>query len=307
MDIHDLNIDNYDINDILHLFQISINFNEEDLKKAKKIVLKTHPDKSGLSPDIFLFYSKAYKQLYSIWEFSNKYRISKNNNNYTIDDLDEKNHKNQLTFSKDKKKILTKLFSDDTWEDPNKFNQWFNNAFEKNYIVSEDDSNGYDTWFKSDQDIEIVEGEIFNEEDLIQKKKNIRDLTIHKEILEVNSFGSYGTSLNQTITNDYTSDPFSNLCYEDLKKAYTETVIPVTIDDFDKIPKFKSINDYESYRNSQNLIPLSEKQATEYLNNKINMDNSETNYRSYYLTKQTEIMNKKQDEFWTNLTKITNK
>jgi len=45
----DLNIENYDLDDILNLFKIPKNFTEEDLKSAKKIVLKTH------HPNIFDF------------------------------------------------------------------------------------------------------------------------------------------------------------------------------------------------------------------------------------------------------------
>ena len=63
----DLNIDNYDLNDILALFKIPYDFDENDLKAAKKIVLKTHPDKSGLGSEYFLFYSKAYKVLFSVF------------------------------------------------------------------------------------------------------------------------------------------------------------------------------------------------------------------------------------------------
>ena len=62
MDI-DLDIENYDFNDLLKLFNINYNFNAEDLKQCYKIVLKTHPDKSGLNKEYFLFYSKAFKIL----------------------------------------------------------------------------------------------------------------------------------------------------------------------------------------------------------------------------------------------------
>ena len=68
----DLNIDNYDLEDILKLFSIQKNFTEQDLHKAKKIVLMTHPDKSRLPPDYFRFYTKAYKKLYFIWQFKSK-------------------------------------------------------------------------------------------------------------------------------------------------------------------------------------------------------------------------------------------
>ena len=71
MDI-DLDIENYDFNDLLKLFNIDYNFSEYDLKQCYKTVLKTHPDKSGLNKRIFLFYTKAFKILKNIFEYKNK-------------------------------------------------------------------------------------------------------------------------------------------------------------------------------------------------------------------------------------------
>ena len=51
----DLDINNYDLNDILNLFKLEIDFDENDLKQAKKIVLQTHPDKSRLPSNYFIF------------------------------------------------------------------------------------------------------------------------------------------------------------------------------------------------------------------------------------------------------------
>ena len=68
----DLNIDNYNLIDLLNLFQLNFYFNENDLKNAKKIVLKTHPDKSKLPKEYFLFYSKAYKYIFKIFDFRQK-------------------------------------------------------------------------------------------------------------------------------------------------------------------------------------------------------------------------------------------
>ena len=69
----DLNIDNYSLNDLYNLFKINTQSLTDDIMKdAKKIVLMTHPDKSRLEPKYFLFYSAAYKRLYSIYEFQNK-------------------------------------------------------------------------------------------------------------------------------------------------------------------------------------------------------------------------------------------
>ena len=57
MNKHNLDIQTYSLKDLLNLF----NLNEkdvitiEDIKRAKLIVLKMHPDKSKLSSDYFLF------------------------------------------------------------------------------------------------------------------------------------------------------------------------------------------------------------------------------------------------------------
>ena len=47
----DLNIHNYELNDLLALFKLPFHFDDSDLKNAKRIVLKTHPDKSGLDKE----------------------------------------------------------------------------------------------------------------------------------------------------------------------------------------------------------------------------------------------------------------
>ena len=78
----DLDITNYDYDDILKLFKVGQNFNEEDLKKAKKQVLASHPDKSGLDKSYFLFFSSAYKILFNIYNFREKHSSTTNLNNY---------------------------------------------------------------------------------------------------------------------------------------------------------------------------------------------------------------------------------
>ena len=69
METLDLNIDNYDYEDILNLFKLNINFGESELKNAKKQLLNMHPDKSGLDKKYFLFFSSAYKMVYRIYQF----------------------------------------------------------------------------------------------------------------------------------------------------------------------------------------------------------------------------------------------
>lgn len=308
METVDLNIENYNLEDILNLFHLEFHFDEQDLKKAKKMVLKTHPDKSGLKQEVFLFYSKAYKKLYSIWEFSSKHRLLQLDTNYTIDDVDELNHKNQLAFGKDKTKALETFLTEKSLTDTKKFNQWFNKEFEKTNIVAEEDTHGYEHWFKSNEDMEeINEKKGFNIDEFERKKKHMREVIVHDGIKELNANGSFGAQITSIGINTYSSDLFSNLHYEDLKKAYTETVIPVTMDDYNNIQKFNSVDEYKSYRTKQNIVPLSEQHANDYLNNKAKMENTETTFRAYKLANQGDVMRKRQDDFWSNIMKITEK
>ena len=122
----DLDINNYNLEDILNLFKIPVNFDEQDLKRAKQVVLKTHPDKSGLDSKYFLFYSKAYKMLYSVWDFRKKGDVNKASSNTNYENVDK--------FSEeDKKKILDNLFKSDNTKTKFKtnsdFNNWFNEQF----------------------------------------------------------------------------------------------------------------------------------------------------------------------------------
>ena len=53
----DLDIEHYDLESLVKLFKIPMQFCEKDLKIRKKIVLATHPDKSRLDKNIFIFQS----------------------------------------------------------------------------------------------------------------------------------------------------------------------------------------------------------------------------------------------------------
>ena len=54
-DDFDLNIENYGYEDILYLFKLDYNFNEENMKMAKKMVIQMHPDKSNMDKKYFYF------------------------------------------------------------------------------------------------------------------------------------------------------------------------------------------------------------------------------------------------------------
>jgi hypothetical protein len=304
----DLNIENYELQDILKLFKIPYDFTEEDLRNAKKIVLKTHPDKSKLSPDYFRFFTKAYKKLYSIWEFKNKDTKARESN--ATANANTIYSENVLeTFSdKEKKKVLDTFVNKNKLNDANKFNDWFNKEFEKNRLLNEEDEHGYGDWLKSNEDIEEEQVLSLSQmNDVIEKKKRQlrdRDLIVHKDVNELH-FQTNASNIVGEIPAEYSSDMFGSLKYEDLHKAHTETIIPVTMDDYKNVKKFKNVNEYNAYRNTQDTTPLSELQAHQYLRNKEKLEETQSTQRAYKLAKQIEDAEKKQQTFWGNMMNIT--
>ena len=295
-----LNIDTYNLEDILNLFNITHNFNDIDLKNAKKIVLMTHPDKSGLPSEYFRFYTAAYKKLYFIWEFKNKCQSKITNKVYKIDNLDKNTH-----FSKDDDDNKEQLLLDNYLkinnlsQDKKKFNKWFNEQFVKLKVSNEDETHGYGDWLKSEE---------FNKditETVEHRKKQIRDITIQNDY-DILTFDHGLTRITGEPPTIYSSDIFSNLKYDDLKKAYTETVVPVTNDDYNNVKKFKNTDDYKIFRSSQNLTPLSEKQALQYLESKEKIENTESTIRGYKLAEQSEKIINNRSLFISGLLNIEN-
>lgn len=296
----DLNISNYDFNDIINLFKLKPNFDEMDMKRAKQIVLMTHPDKSFLPAKYFLFYSQAYKLLLSIHEFKNKSTKKMDENiEYTIDDND-----------KDKNEILTHFFNkNENLKNNNNFNKWFNANFDKHKIEYDNDK-GYGDWLKSNEDIEpethISLSQLNNE--INKKKEHARSLVVHKDITDYYQAQSIqSTDLTGNAPDNFSSDLFSNLPYQDLRQAHIESVIPVTDTDYHNIKKFNNINEFVSYRNTQNITPLSESQAIDYINKREKNENIETAKRAYELLKQTEIVTQNNKSFWGTIMNITEK
>ena len=302
----DLDISNYDLDDILRLFKIPTNFEEEDMKKAKQIVLKTHPDKSRLPAKIFIFYSQAYKVLFQLYEFRNKSSNKKQAEKY--EDV-VPNSQGESGSDKGREKALAQFFNtNEKLKESKHFNKWFNAEFEKNKMET-DDGAGYGEWLTSNEDIEPEKKISLSQmgEEFGKKKAEMRALVPMKDIEDVNYRQTIqGTSLSTNGPTEFNSDLFSSLPYQDLRQAHVNSVIPVTEEDYYKVKKFQNINELTSYRNSQDTKPLSERQAMEYLNKKNNLDNEQATKRAYDLAKQSELAEKKNQDFWGGIMQMGN-
>jgi len=307
----DLNIDNYSLDDILQLFRLSSDFDEADMKNAKKLVLKMHPDKSRLDAKYFLFFSKAYKVLYSIYEFKQKSQTQK------IEDVEYENiefNDSEIPDDSKKKGLQTFFERNKKLKSPQQFNKWFNQQFENNKLLSESDANGYGDWLKSEEGLdEFDPNQQLSLSEMtrhIEKKKSeMRTLVTYDETAIHDFYQNttiHASALSGEAPKYYSSDLFSALPYQDLKQAHTETVIPVTYDDYKNKQKFNTINEIQQYRQTQDTTPLSEIQAREYLTNKSKMEEKEGTKLAYDLAKQVEQSKQKNKAFWSNIMSIKN-
>lgn len=271
----DMNIDNYELNDLLDLFHLDYNFNEEDLKKTKKTVLMTHPDKSKLPKEYFLFFSAAYKIIYSIYEFRFKSITKSPNENIKA---------NVYTTEKDEER---EILLNNLKKQPN-FNKIFNELFEKYNIKDNETEGGYGDWLKSEEDLDNTRTTMNEMNEKFElKKKKVQSIIVHKDVEEMDS-GNGHFELTRDKPEYYSSSLFSSLQYEDLKKAHVESVIPVTQEDYQNRKKFRNVDEMQRYNAEQNSEPLSLTQANEYLNQKKSYQDKNDVTRAFKLAKQDE-------------------
>lgn len=286
----DLDIHNYDLNDIINLFGISKRITDEDLKIAKNKMLKTHPDKSGLDPIFFTFYNKAYKILYQVWEFNQKGNTKKSE--YSYDDYDT--HKQE---------ILNKWMKDNKFENTKSFNEWFNKEFDNAHIYNDKERKGYEDWLRNSP----IENEKVNDMRgmnlyIDKKKKELRELSLieKREVEEIwNTHSISASDLSPDAPQCYDSDLFSQLSYQDLQKAHTESIIPITIEDYENKQKFNNVNEFISFRNNQDIQPFQE--GNKYLDNKRKKEEELSVRLAFNLAKQSEIAKQKNNDFWKNI------
>jgi hypothetical protein len=282
----DLNIENYDLTDLLNLFKLDYEFHEEDLKRVKKTVMQTHPDKSGLDKKYFLFFSSAYKIIFSIYEFRHK---------------SSKYQSTEYTVEKDEAKEL--LLKD--LQKKSNFNKIFNELFEKHHIKDDENENGYGEWIKSSENMDTRTTTMSQMNAAFeQKKREVKDLIPFKEVEEMGQSSGH-FDLTRDKPENYTSALFSSLQYEDLKKAHVESVIPVTHEDYLARPKFKNVMELQAHPDYNDTKPLSLSQAKDYLQQKQSYQAQNDVQRAYKLAKQDEIVRKANEGWMSGFKKIT--
>lgn len=312
----DLDINNYGYLELLSLFGLGQNYGEKELKDAKKIVLKMHPDKSKLGPEYFLFFSKAYKTIVQIYEFKNKSEKS-------VAKEGAKEYKELIHIvpkkGDDNSKALKKFIESNDMNDPTKFNKWFNEQFDRLKTDTGGEERGYGEWYKSNENVSDLDGKTRTKEEIAhefsKKKQELKSIVKYSGVQEWCASGLGASSLygeeESSLSGEYNSELFSgnnNLIYQDLKQAHIESVIPVDNSDYDAIPKFRTVDDYQRHRDSDRsaLSPLSEKEAARLLSEKEKSIEEAATKRAYYYAKQVEENEKKTNLFWATIKRLSN-
>jgi len=390
MESLDLNIDNYNLPDILALFNIPTLFNEDDLKRARLAVLKTHPDKCQLPKEYFLFFTKAYRIIHQIYTI----RHPATNEHYTQsvertprassavpslrcvgkDTLsapytpidggggggaaasaaaaksvvdygrlmrsegyrpDATDEYSQATHERMKKRLDEMMGVSSagggvgiktTTPPPAKvseFNKWFNEKFDQYRLKDEEAETGYDAWFRGTADTDAAIAENAAEDDggtwtdkvkrLNQRKQELRNKYALVERTELEYAGDYGASGGYDLTRErpqeYSSGIFGNLRYEDLKKAHTETVIPVTEEDYYKTKRFNNVNELQTFRDQsrRDLHRDTSKAEQEriYEQSRMRQEEEDTR-RAFILAKQDEISRDIHKKLYSDMFRLEN-
>ena len=392
MESLDLNIDNYNLPDILALFNIPTLFNEADLKRAKLAVLKTHPDKCQLPKEYFLFFTKAYRIVHQIYTI----RHPATNEHYTQhaertprtsavpslrcvgkdttpyipidgttiaasaaaksvvdygrlmrtegyrpnadDEYAQDTHERMKRRLDEMMTGTTTAINGTTHQNAatkvSEFNRWFNEKFEQYRLKDDEAETGYEAWFRgtsSDADGQDEGGAHDNDDAtddsgswadkvarLNQRKQTLRNkyALVERQELEYagdggcgGGGGSGGYDLTRERPQEYSSGIFGNLRYEDLKKAHTESVIPVTEEDYYKTKRFNTVNELQTFRDQsrRDLHRQTSKEEQEQIYQRSRMrQEEEDTRRAFILAKQDEISRDIHKKLYSDMFRLEN-
>ena len=257
---HNLNIQNYNFQELLDLFNLQYNFNLDDLKIAKKIVLRMHPDKSKLSGEYFLFYKKAFDIIVNYYNNNHKQNNIVPNKEIIYDSNNDDNYDDNTN------KHVSKIINNINKED---FNNKFNNLFDKNMVSNINTEKN--KWFSEDNNIFNTKdqvnsnnmGQVFD-----QMKNQQNGLVKYNGVQSLYINSNSGTQLYDDDNDDnyITNDPFSKLKFDDLRKVHkNETIFSVRENDIQKVKKYNSVDEYMHVRSNQNTSPLEKQEAEQLL------------------------------------------
>jgi len=244
----------YSFQEILDLFHLPAKFGDSDLKRAKMMVLKMHPDKSRLPSEYFLFYKKAFDFVLDHYRESIKTSVKVPDQEIQYEPIGPIKQVSRKIES-----TIKELGSDG-------FQNKFNQLFEENMSRKIDETRN--DWFKNGEPIYKVDESLGLGKAIEQVKQQTASIVQYRGVQTLNS-GNRGNSFydDDVENGDYVScDPFGKLKYDDLRKVHKDqTVFSVGERDFENIRKYGSVDQLQQERGSMNMTPIEKSQAERML------------------------------------------
>ena len=248
---YNLQLESYSFDDLLQMFGLTYQMTIDDLKAAKRRVLMVHPDKSGLSSDYFLFYKRAFEHV--VQYYNQQHRQNQVVNEHTSTEYvplsaeTESSTKIQNTVQKMSSK---------------QFNSRFNELFDKTMAEKPDESRN--EWFRKQETDTVFSpagpvnaGNMGSTFETLKAKQREAGLVRYTGIRELSSFSGtnyYDNSAignNEDVSDDVyvSSDPFSKLRFEDLRKVHKDqTVFAVSESDYNRVRTYANVEQYSRER-----------------------------------------------------------
>lgn len=272
MSAHNLDINNYSLEEIFGLFELDYNLTDDAMRAAKKKVLMTHPDKSRLPAHYFHFYKQAYEIVLNIYKQKSKF------NDQAASSTTAVAYSPNVTVSKsvgnvaDDDHVAQQIASVAKKMDGGAFNSKFNELYDKN-MVRKTDTSRYD-WFKQAEPVlDDFSNKHVNPKNMGAELENVKQrqaaLQVYKGVQEMRMPGGGATSCyDDDETDDYVAcDVFGKLKFDDLRKVHKDqTVFAVSEKDYDKRPQYKTVEQFVKDRDAGGGgTPLAKEQATSLL------------------------------------------
>jgi hypothetical protein len=224
---YNLDISQYSFNELLELFELNpTTVSIQNLTKAKRKVLFMHPDKSGLPPEYFLFYKKAYDMVYQMYGDIHKI-------NAKLPEESPEYNPNDRNISKESLKM-------------DNFHEIFNKLFEENKIMKNTRSND---WFSDPKEMKYsITGTV---NDSIERLKESQQNLVKYNGVQIMKSKS-GSSFYDEDEEEYVeTDVFSKLKYEDLRKVHKDQTI------LNGVRQYQPQNfTVEEFKQSRSIVPI---------------------------------------------------
>lgn len=270
----DLNLENYNLDDILNLFHLKMDFTYSELKGSIKILYKVHPDKSNLDTKYFIFFKEAYSVLLGLY----KHRESTNKTMFR-----------EEFYSKEQATKINKFANNEN------FNKNFNELFEETFSK---ETHGYDDWLKTNiVDFSKMDKKTYFSDNhnriVVHRNENVGDINI-------NNGDNY---IDSEFLEDYSSSTFNKLRYDDVKKAYSETYIPVNEND-ERCDMFNTVDELQRFRQNDTIDELTRAESEQKLLESKYSENKQINYKIYNLIKEDKKKQHMNQKWWKNFNKL---